>query len=84
MQELTMTPATVVLMVPIAAWAVWAVRRMFFRGLCDCHGSNGHKGKKGGEPGAAGPCAGCSACHGCPACTIRLPESTSTVPDSKG
>ena len=38
MQELTMTPSTVVLLILIAAWAVWAVRRLFFRGLCDCHG----------------------------------------------
>lgn len=49
MQELTMTPATVVLLLFILAWAVWAVRRLFFRGLCDCHGS---EGRKKGAPGS--------------------------------
>lgn len=66
MQELTMTPATVIILILIAAWAVWAVRRLFFRGLCDCHGD----GKKKGEGG----CSSCSACHGCSACNIKLPE----------
>ena len=69
MQELTMTPTTVVLLLFILAWAVWAVRRLFFRGLCDCHGS---EGRKKGAPAAG--CSSCSACHGCSACSIAIPE----------
>ena len=65
MQELTMTPSTVVLLILIAAWAV---RRLFFRGLCDCHGD---KKSKKGESG----CSTCSACHGCSTCNISIPES---------
>lgn len=66
MQELTMTPSTIVLLLLILAWTVWAVRRLFFRGVCDCHGSDGrHKGGK-----AASGCASCSSCHGCSACAV--------------
>ena len=71
MQELTMTPATVVLLLLILAWAAWAVRRLFFRGVCDCHGSDG---RKKGAPAAAG-CSSCSACHGCPSCSVSVPEN---------
>ena len=74
MQELTMTPATVVLLLLIAAWAVWAVRRMFFRGLCDCHGSDGKKGCGKGD--AQGGCSACSACHGCSACSVSIAEGS--------
>ncbi len=68
MQELTMTPATVVFLIQRAACAVWAVCRLCFRGLCDCHGD---KKSKKGESG----CSTCSACHGCSTCNISIPES---------
>ena len=36
-QELEITPATVILVLIIIALAVLAIRRMTRRGLCDCH-----------------------------------------------
>lgn len=57
LQEIAITPATVVLMLLIAAWVVWAVRRVLGRGMCDCHdhcGDGGCCGKRGG-------CGGCGA-----------------------
>ena len=57
---------TIVLLALIVAWAVWAVRRIAGRGLCDC---GDHCGD-GGSGGCSG-CAGCasrgsaSACAGC-------------------
>ncbi len=53
-----MTPATAVLLAGIVAWAVWAIRRMTHRGLCDC---GDHCGDAGGS-GCASGCAGCSGC----------------------
>lgn len=50
MQELTWSPATVVLLLVIIAGIVLAVRRLFRRGLCDC---NDHCGDEG-----------CAGCHG--------------------
>lgn len=66
MQELTMTPATVAILLVILAWAIWAVRRLFFRGMCDCHGSDGRKGHANGGACASG-CSSCGACCGCSA-----------------
>jgi hypothetical protein len=37
MQEITLNPVTVILLAVIIAWAVWAVRRILGKGLCDCH-----------------------------------------------
>lgn len=58
MQELMMTPSTVLVLGIIAVLAVLAVRRMFKRGLCDCGKSDGCGGH--GDAGCAG-CVGCSA-----------------------
>lgn len=55
MQDLMLTPGTVVVVAVIVAWAVWAIRRMTHRGLCDC-------GDHCGD-------AGCSGCHGGCSCS---------------
>ena len=71
MQELYFTPATFILFAAVAAWAVWAVRRLFSRGLCDCHGDK----KEGG-------CSGCAGCHerqGCSAVDSMLARMESTA-----
>lgn len=55
MQELAMTPSTVVLLVVIAALAVLAVRRLLIRGACDCNdhcGGSCHSMKSGCGCGA--------------------------------
>lgn len=55
MQELVMTPGTLAMLALIAAWGMWAVRRIAHRGLCDC----------GDHCGDAGCSSGCSSCSGC-------------------
>ncbi len=52
MQELSLNFPTVVILVAIAALAVLAIRRMTYRGLCDC-GDHCESGCHG--------CEGCSA-----------------------
>ncbi len=52
MQELSLNFPTVVILVVIAALAVLAIRRMTYRGLCDC-GDHCESGCPG--------CEGCSA-----------------------
>ena len=37
LQEITMSPATLLVIAAIIAWIVWAVRRLIGKGLCDCH-----------------------------------------------
>lgn len=51
---LEFTPSTVVVALIIAALVFLAVRRMYRKGLCDCH--------KDGDEGCAGGCGGCSGC----------------------
>ena len=41
MLEMGLTPATVVIAALVLLWAVWAVRRLRGRGLCDCHDHDG-------------------------------------------
>lgn len=61
LQELAITPSTIVLIVLILACVVLAVRRMLRRGLCDCHdGCEGCTGKKMGSCGK-GACSRCEA-----------------------
>lgn len=50
MQELALTPATVILLAVIIVLAVLAVRRLLKRGACDCSdhcGGSCHEGKGG-------------------------------------
>lgn len=62
MVPLEITPATVVLGLVIVALAVLAVRRLFKKGLCDCHGDKDHEGGCSGS--CSGGCSGCSGCAG--------------------
>ena len=54
-----MTPATVVIVLAVLAWAAWAVRRLLDRGMCDCGdkcdgcSSNGSKSSACSHCGAA-------------------------------
>ena len=72
MQDLSLTPSTVVILLVIAALAVLAVRRMLRKGLCDCHSDAGCSGCSGCSHGSAaqtpsdGAGAGASSC-GCAA-----------------
>lgn len=74
LQEIAITPATVVVVALVAAWAAWAVRRLARRGLCDCSDKCGGCGGKGacscdthGErTGCAHACSH-GTCQGCPA-----------------
>ena len=52
MSELSFTPTTVIILLIIAAWAVWAIRRLVHKGMCDCHSRDGEHG-----------CTGCNGCH---------------------
>lgn len=56
MIELQLTPATVAILLAVAALAVLAVRRLVRKGLCDCHADKGCSG-----------CAGCPKAGGCAA-----------------
>ena len=49
---------TLVVLALIVAWAVWAVRRLTGRGLCDC---GDHCGDGTGTACSHGSCSGCSA-----------------------
>lgn len=65
MEELTMTPATVILLIVILACVVLAVHRLVKRGMCDCSDhceGCGHK-SKGAASDASAPssCACCQA-----------------------
>lgn len=61
LQELTITPSTIVLVAVIMAFAVLAVRRMLKKGLCDCHdGCEGCSSKKKGLNGKSA-CPHCGA-----------------------
>ena len=55
MAPLDISPATIMLILVIAALAALAVRRLARRGTCDCHDHCGDKPAGGG-------CAGCSGC----------------------
>lgn len=52
---------TIVLLALIVAWAVWAVRRIMGRGLCDCGDHCGDGGCSSCSSCSSGSCAGCSA-----------------------
>ncbi len=58
MKELVLTPGTVVMLACVAAWAVWAVRRITHRGLCDCSDHCGD-GDACGAGCSRGSCGGC-------------------------
>ena len=68
LQEITLTPATVVIVLAVLVWAAWAVRRLVGRGMCDCgdkcggcsrKGAVGGKGAKSDKGGT--PCSHCGA-----------------------
>ena len=47
LQELTITPSTIIVLAVVLLCAIWAVRRLFKKGLCDCHdGCEGCSGRK--------------------------------------
>ena len=48
---------TLVVLALVVAWAVWAVRRLTGRGLCDC---GDHCGDGAGAGCGHGSCSGCS------------------------
>lgn len=61
LQELAITPSSIVLIVLILVCVVLAVRRMLKKGLCDCHdGCEGCTGKKIKSCGK-GACSRCEA-----------------------
>ncbi len=49
--------STVVVLLLIVAWAIWAVRRLWRNGMCDCHSDD----PRGGCSGGCSGCCGCSA-----------------------
>ena len=65
MLPLDLNLPTLVLLALIVAWAVWAVRRIVGRGLCDC-----------GDHCGDGGCSGCSSCasrgsdSACASCSV--------------
>ncbi len=61
MVPLEMTPATVVLGLIIVTLAALALRRLFKKGLCDCHADKDGTNASAGC-GCAGGCAGCRGC----------------------
>ena len=61
LQELTLTPATIVIALLVIAWAVWAVRRLTKRGMCDCGDKCDGCSKRGAKNHAKSACKGCSA-----------------------
>ncbi len=47
LQDLTITPSTVVILAIVIVLVIWAVRRLVKKGLCDCHdGCDGCSDKK--------------------------------------
>lgn len=63
MQELTFSPATIILLAIILVGVFFALRRLHRRGACDCDdhcGDCGHKGTKSAK-GAASSCPHCQA-----------------------
>lgn len=64
MQELALTPATVVLLLVIVGCAVLAVRRLLHRGLCDC---DDH-------------CSGCEGCQGAEKRMAHPPKASASGP----
>lgn len=68
MQDLVMTPGTLLALAVIVAWAVWAIRRMTTRGLCDC----------GDHCGDGGCSSGCS-CSGCGAAEKMVADMSNSL-----
>ena len=74
MQELELTPATIILAVIIIALMVLAIRRMMRRGMCDCHGDEcGHGGK-----------AACSHCSAAADMVARMDEAAKDTRHTDG
>ena len=58
---------TVAVLLIVVAWAAWAVRRLWSRGMCDCHadsprGCSGGCGDHDHDDGDCG-CGGSCGCH---------------------
>lgn len=53
MQEIVLTPTSLVFLALIAVWAIWAVRRLVKRGPCDC---GDHCGDCDRRARSGGPC----------------------------
>lgn len=56
MQDLGLTPSTIILIALILAWTIWAVRRLYKKGMCDCSDHCDGCGSKKG-------CSGCKAAN---------------------
>ncbi|WP_165247771.1 hypothetical protein [Adlercreutzia sp. ZJ141] len=81
-QPLDISVGTVVVLVVVAAWVIWAVRRLFFRGMCDCHDqcsatSSDDVGRRRVS------CGGCSGCSGCAGCSIGAVNTVNTTDASQ-
>lgn len=61
LQELTLTPATIIIVLLVIAWAVWAIRRLIRRGMCDCGDKCDGCSAKSGKADAPASCPHCSA-----------------------
>lgn len=80
MLEMELTPATVVIAALVLLWAVWAVRRLRGRGLCDCHD---HCGDASGH-GGSGSCAGCAGCGAAERMVADLDRAMADAPAGGG
>ena len=81
MLEMELTPATVVIAALVLLWAVWAVRRLRGRGLCDCHD---HCGGASGHAGSPGGCAVCSGCGAAERMVADLDRAVADAPAGCG
>ena len=66
---------TIVLLAIVAAWTVWAVRRLIGRGMCDCHDScDGCSAKALGKVASDGE-GGCACCSAADDMVARMEAS---------
>lgn len=71
LEELTLTPSTIIIIALIVICVFFAIRRLVRKGLCDCHdGCDGcSKAKKKGESAA------CSHCNAADAMVANMEKS---------
>ena len=76
LQELTFTPMSIVLLAIVAAWTVWAVRRLIGRGMCDCHDKcSGCSGKPAQGVQGTQDDSGCACCSAADDMVARMEAS---------